>query len=150
MIPPSESSPPRRVAGVLIDFDDAALLVRAIDALGAGQWAGRSLSPTMRRIRDELAAACGPAYADTRTEGPHDLLDALSRRDYYSPVEAARVLDCTPANVRDLCRRGVLDGRRVSGRWLVYAEDVDRRAHHRKQVTPWRSSRSTSTRRARI
>lgn len=46
-------------------------------------------------------------------------------------TQAARILQCTPANVRDLARRQVLPARRSGGRWVYPAEAVQRRAAER-------------------
>jgi excisionase family DNA binding protein len=50
---------------------------------------------------------------------------------WMTPDEASRLLDVTPAHVRDLCRRGVLTARLDRRQWLVDEGSVRAYLHNR-------------------
>lgn len=119
----------RRLDGVYITPDAAKDLAEALfyceDALIK---TGRLWTPKMRRIQSDLVAAC-----ESQTDGgARKLADRVGEapllgHEFVDTVTAAQVLGCTPANVRDLARRGTLPARRIGNRWLVSADAVHAR-----------------------
>lgn len=120
----------RRLEGVYLSPEDATTLADALayceDALIK---TGRQWTPRMQALRSALAAA---AYVSRTDGGARKLADqaradSLLGHEFVDTVTAAQVLGCTPANVRDLARRGTLPARRIGNRWLVSADAVHAR-----------------------
>lgn len=57
-----------------------------------------------------------------------------------SKAEAALILRCSPAHVRDLAARGDLVGLKVAGRWRFRREHIDDYLDRVTSVDPWKRS----------
>jgi excisionase family DNA binding protein len=129
----------QRVAGVLLDPDDAAYLCKALELL-AQLLAGQRSQPTPRlqAVTTKLAK-CAENGSATTVNGSRNCRVRASdadpgHHDGYAQItvaEAARLLDCGERNVRDLVRRGRLSARRTGGRWMVDAAAVELRAERK-------------------
>lgn len=75
------------------------------------------------------------ASANGRTELPPLAPVSCSSREDLDAVTVARRLGCTTRNVRDLCIRGRLSGRKVGGRWFVAPEALDGYLAEREDLT---------------
>ncbi|MFN6549497.1 helix-turn-helix domain-containing protein [Mycolicibacterium septicum] len=124
---------------VLLDSNDAAYLAAALGRL-SDALAGHGLRPSEQLValRTKLAKACASASdstpdtcADIRTVGAQQDSQHTALYDLVDTDEAARILGCTPANVRDLARRGRLPAHRAGRGWLYPAASVVARAEHR-------------------
>lgn len=91
----------------------------------------RCLTKAVANASDPAENACAHVShvgtdADSSQTAPYDLVDT---------GEAARILGCTPANVRDLARRGRLRAHRAGRGWVYPAASVvalsERRAAQR-------------------
>jgi hypothetical protein len=110
----------QRFSGVLLDADEAAYLVEALEH------ASRVARPSPRvaDITRRLRSACGTlAVRARRCALPTDLRQ-LSAHDLLTAGEAALIIRCTTSNVRYLRSRNHLPARRVGSRWLYPAESV--------------------------
>lgn len=116
---------------VLLDSADAAYLAEALQRLCAQLPQGLSPSGKLGAIHAQLAKAV--AYAsnqgrdtsvDVREVGEQRDSRHAAAYDLVDSGEASRILGCTPANVRDLARRGRLPRHRAGGRWLYPARSV--------------------------
>ena len=129
------SLPPTPFAGVLLDLDDAAFLGAALRQLIASLDRQRQ-RPVPREFELEQQLSCSAvASGRTRAESADDPEMELSTTNLLDSETAARLLHCSPENVRGLCRRGSLPGQRVAGRWLIPAEAVHDRAEKRRETT---------------
>ncbi|WP_194786762.1 helix-turn-helix domain-containing protein [Mycobacteroides abscessus] len=117
---------------VLLDSAEAAYLSESLTRL-CGALSEHGLRPSARlsALQDKLAKACASASDSGRDTcvrvrdvgdaqhsghaGAYDLLDS---------AEAATILGCTPANVRDLARRGRLAAHRAGRGWVYPARAV--------------------------
>lgn len=129
-----------RVSGILLDYDDAAYIVKALELmprLFAAQ--GSRPTPRLEAVTDRLrrktdaptdvsARNSGVGVRDQGAQG-----NSCNDMGYeiIDTTDVARILQCTPGNARDLARRKVLPARRVGGRWVFQAEAVMRRAAER-------------------
>lgn len=121
---------------VLLDSEAAGYLAEALSRFFAvlsehGSRPSAQLVDAQAKLRNAAVSASGSArngstsvsYVGGRRgsvhSGAYDLVDS---------GEAARILGCTPANVRDLARRGRLPSHRAGGRWLYPAAAVEQRA----------------------
>ncbi len=114
--------------GVFLTLDDATYLADLLDrvcastrpsarlTLLAGQMRNASQSLAPAQAKDLRGLVSRP---DPRQHATYDLVDVK---------EAARILGCTPANVRDLIARGRLAGHRAGRNWLLPARLVVERA----------------------
>lgn len=117
---------PRFVAGLLLDTDDARFLGSCLDTLLRLLSEKRlAPAPRVRALARLLTSAADsgrgtpePDHADDLSVSSHELVDT---------VTAARLLGCTPENVRALCRRGRLDAQQAGGRWLIPVTAVHER-----------------------
>ena len=104
--------------------------LRALEQLGRTR--GARLTPALQAICAQLDEAAAPTDAGTDAHASTSVPAApwlpLSSHDLLSSEEAAAVLGCSPSNVRDLLRRGVLPGHRTGGRWLLERDAVQLRA----------------------
>ena len=112
----------RVVSGVLLAPEDAAYLARLLaDSARALGRHGVYLPDRAVTLARFLADASSDVRASTPAT-PSELLVSSESTDADPLIDtatAAEVLGCTTANVRDLCRRGRLQGVRHNGRWLV-------------------------------
>ena len=108
---------------VVLTPGQAARLVAALAAcqkLARGH--GARLPVDVRRLATDLAAAAGttePTAGHDDDGVVHDLIDTAT---------AARILGCTPRNVRSLVARGRLTGHYRAGRVLCHRDEVEARA----------------------
>ncbi len=120
--------------GVLLDLDDAQYVSRALAHLVAEINAdrGRVASARLVAVTERLARACETArratpaasnVASSAVADPPPPDD--SPYEWITSVEAARILGCTPANVRDRAGRGTLPARRAGGRWVLPAAAIE-------------------------
>lgn len=142
-----------RGALVVLDAHDAAQLCIAFDKMASQLAAfGVVTSGVVKLPIDRLRAATrnaskplpsgsqasGNGDFDAEVVGAQPDASHIGVRE-ISSAEAARILHCTSANVRDLHRRGRLPARRVGGRWIFDARDVAALAARRrsKYAIPW-------------
>ncbi|WP_369053899.1 MerR family transcriptional regulator [Kineococcus terrestris] len=109
--------------------------VAAADGIAPSR-AWRWLSEEFRQAAADVQARNALTAGGTATRGSAEVpqLEQPSplRQDLIETKEAARMLGCTPRNVRDLAQRGVLDsGRQVAGRLLLERTEVAALAQHR-------------------
>lgn len=114
----------RRLDGVYLAPEDARTLADALayceDALIK---TGRQWTPKMRRLQSDITAACvSGTDADARKLADRTRATSLLGHEFVDTATAARILGCSPGNVRDLARRGTLPARRVGRVWLVSAD----------------------------
>jgi hypothetical protein len=121
---------------VLLDSNDAAYIAEALARFFSvltehGSRPSQQLAEAQAKLRKAAASA-----SDSRTDasgcvrivgGQQGSLHA-GEYDLVDSVQAARILGCTAANVRDLGRRGRLPAHRAGGRWLYPASAVVSRA----------------------
>ncbi|AUM17200.1 MULTISPECIES: helix-turn-helix domain-containing protein [Rhodococcus] len=121
---------PRLVAGLLLDTADARFLAACLEQL-LRLLAERRLQPTPRvRALARLLTSATDSGRGTPEPAPADDL-SVSSHELVDTVTAARILGCTPENVRSLCRRGRLDAQQAGGRWLIPVTAV----HERRGMT---------------
>jgi len=116
-----------RVNGVLLDADDARYLLGALDALLAERTASPRLNALVARLR-RIAEKLAPTQEDTpldvrKVDGQGDS-GHIAPYDLVDTREAAAILGCTSANVRDLARRGKLPRHRAGRGWVYPAASV--------------------------
>lgn len=117
--------------GVYLTVDDAGYLADALDHVCRTAHPSARLADLARRLRKSCAA-----LTPTQEIGRNHLRDVQSELDVsdhraydlLDTDEAARLLGCSAANVRDLVRRGRLPGHRAGNRWLLPARVVVERA----------------------
>lgn len=111
---------PARICRALdVVLNDYRLKVRGLDAelsavLGAVHEA--ALEWDEHRATSESGSSELPANGPVKSSPHARELDAVS---------AAKRIGCSDRNVRDLCIRGQLPGRKVGGRWLIDAAALD-------------------------
>lgn len=117
--------------GVVLEVSEAAVLVAAIDdlCLRTGRQPSGRLGVILAKMRKSVAKTgdSTPKTASLRDNsadpGEHCAYDLVSTG------EAARILGCTPNNVRDLRRRGQLPAHHTGTRWLYPLRVVAARAN---------------------
>lgn len=126
------------VRGVLLGAEDARFLVDALDALLVDRRPSPRLADVIARLRrtaGKLASAQENTDAGARTFGAQQDSGHTAAYDLVDTGEAAAILGCTPANVRDLARRGRLPAHRAGRGWVYPARSVEvlaeQRAAHR-------------------
>lgn len=121
---------------VLLDSNEARYvaeaLARFLVVLGEH---GLRASPTLLDAEARLRKAAVGASDSTRSAsggasgvGGHLSSSHSGVYDLVDSVEAAAILGCTPANVRDLARRGRLPAHRAGRGWVYPAQAVAERA----------------------
>jgi len=120
----------RRVDGILISTDDARTLAEALRQFGAVlAHQGSRLTARMERLRAQLITASDVSTGvSVRPSVPEQGSVPSLTNDTIGATEAARLLGCSPGNVRDLARRGALPAHRTGGRWIFDAHTVRMRA----------------------
>ncbi|WP_373938514.1 helix-turn-helix domain-containing protein [Rhodococcus qingshengii] len=120
----------RRIDGVVLSNEDARDLADALVMFThVLRQVGSKAGPKVIRLRSQLLTAVGVS----KTASSASLSEGVAadgrrlRHDLISTTEAGAILGCSAANVRDLAKRGRLDGQLVGGRWLVTAESVRQR-----------------------
>ena len=132
-----------RVAGVLLDDAEAAFVAGALDELARLMAARRdehgnrtpsrpsprlaTITAKLRRVahNGSRMEATASGRVTTGDDSEHHAAHEVT------PTVAARMLGCTPRNVRDLAARGRVRARRVGGRWVLDAAAVDAYAARR-------------------
>ncbi|WP_138998295.1 helix-turn-helix domain-containing protein [Rhodococcus zopfii] len=118
---------------LVVDRNTADLLVQALDALEA--LAGRRnqrLAPDIIRVRMELNRFRSTSVDEST--GVSDAIDEIlsSTSGGWDTRTAARELGISESAVRQLIRKGRLDGYRHGGRWIVSARSVAEYVNERK------------------
>lgn len=114
-----------RVAGVLLGPGDVAYLVDALDALLRDRRPSAQLADVIARLRRaKLALTQENACVHVREVGAQDDSAQTAAYDLIASAEAAAILGCTAANVRDLARRGRLPRYRAGRGWVYPARSV--------------------------
>jgi hypothetical protein len=125
----------RRVSGVVLDDEDARLLVGAL-ALFRNVLRRTGSRPTskLESLHARLVAAVGVSETppDVSVSGVLPRDGSSFGHDVLDTSAAAEILGCSQANARDLARRGVVPAVHVAGRWLLSASDVRNRATARR------------------
>lgn len=117
-----------QVNGLLLAPDDARYLLDALDALLSDRRASPRLADFVARLRrsaGKLASTQENTCVDVSIVGAQQDSAHTAAYDLVDSGEAARILGCTPANVRDLARRGRLPRHRAGGRWVYPARSVE-------------------------
>lgn len=123
-----------RASGVLLDGDDVAYVLAALDKLLQGRRASAQLADFIARLRKAAKSVVPQPDSDVSTGESARLLGVQtdSRHtalyDLLGSAEVAKVLGCTSGNVRDLRARGRLPAHKAGGRWLYPAAAVIARA----------------------
>jgi excisionase family DNA binding protein len=120
--------------GLYLTVDDAAYLAEFLDHVCRNMHPSPRLADFARRLKKSCAALT-PAQENRRNHlrGVHSEPDMSEHRAYdlVDTDEAARLLGCSAANVRDLVRRGRLPAQRAGNRWLLPARVVIERAERK-------------------
>lgn len=112
----------RRLDGVFVDSEDARKIVRALRLFHGmlpkvGSRPTEEFEELLARLGTAVHASIPAVHASESTDGAHSLQSF--DHEFVDTITAARVLGCTPGNVRDRARRGTLPAVQVGGRWLV-------------------------------
>lgn len=121
---------------VLLDSNDAAYVAEALSRFfkvlsDQGSRPSQQLVDTQSKLRKAAVSASVSVQNEgprVRSLGQHHDPPQGGLYDLVDSVAAARILGCTPANVRDLARRGRLPAHRAGSRWLYPAAAVVERA----------------------
>lgn len=116
-----------RVSGVLLDTDEARYLLDALDTLLLGRTPTARLNVFIERLRrstGKLAIAQENTPPSARKVDVQQDSSHIALYDLVGSREAARILGCTQANVRDLARRGSLPRHRAGRGWVYPAASV--------------------------
>lgn len=116
--------------GVLLEVSEAEVLVATIEDLcrRTGRQPSGRLGPIVAKMRKVVA---NTGDSDTKTAsllGNTADSGQSSAYDLVTTGEAARIIGCTPNNVRDLRRRGQLPAHHTGTRWLYPLRMVEARA----------------------
>lgn len=123
-----------RVNGVLLAPEDARYLLDALDALLSDRRASPRLADFVARLRrsaGKLSSTQDDTCVDVSKVGAQRDSVHTATYDLVDSGEAARILGCTPANVRDLASRGRLPRYQAGGRWVYPARSVEQLAARR-------------------
>ncbi|WP_280354289.1 helix-turn-helix domain-containing protein [Nocardia otitidiscaviarum] len=127
------------LAGVFLTPDDADYIARALDLLRK-QLRANNAAPSAKldMVTERIARSAANARVPRRNASPcvsHARAHEESAEDpvygWITTAEAARILGCTPGNVRDRARRKTLPAHLAGGRWVYPAEAIIRLAEHR-------------------
>jgi hypothetical protein len=128
-----------RLNGVLLDVDDAAYLAETLKQdfaalAGVGIRPSERVTELQRKLVKAVANASESSrdtHVDVRLIGEQPDSAHTALYDLVDSGEAARILGCTPANVRDLGRRGQIPRHRAGRGWVYPATAVVARAERR-------------------
>lgn len=113
---------------VVLDASAASLLVEVLAVLPQhGLHPNARLADVESQLRKACANASEPprnACADERMPGSQSGSPQTAMYDLVNSKEAAEILGCTAANVRDLARRGRLPRHRAGRGWVYPAASV--------------------------
>lgn len=117
-----------RISGVLIDEGDVDFLIRMFEQLPKH---GIRVVGALAEFESKLRKACAHArHSDRDTLPDVRKVDSqpdsghVALYDLVDSAEAARILGCTAANVRDLARRGRIPRHRAGRGWVYPAASV--------------------------
>lgn len=120
---------------VVLDAPTAALLVAVLAELPQR---GVHLNARLTDVQTQLRKACANASesrqnacADVRIPGAQPVSGQTAIYDLVNSREAAGILGCTAANIRDLARRGRLPRHRAGRGWVYPAVAVEALAAER-------------------
>jgi excisionase family DNA binding protein len=71
-----------------------------------------------------LVLAANIATTSGNPDNPDDDTEQHVEHEQIDTAEAAKLLGCSPRNVRYLADRGRIPGHRVAGRWTFHRDDV--------------------------
>jgi hypothetical protein len=117
-----------RVEGVMLGADDAAFLIEMFEQLRkrglnvAGRLA--DFEARLRKACANVSSRAENSCADVSKVGEQQDSGHAAPYDLVDSGEAARILGCTSANVRDLARRGTLPRHRAGRGWVYPAASV--------------------------
>lgn len=118
--------------GLFVTVEDALFIADRLDKLCAGKdTAPARLAHVSKRLR-QACAALTPSQEKTGSDRRKHLRGVpfdpepgdYERYDVVETGEAAQLLGCSAANIRDLIRRDRLPARRAGNRWLVSSSAV--------------------------
>lgn len=97
----------------------------------------RALSPKAAELARFSQRRAGVNATSSATTGPSSSAVEIgtaqhSEREPLTTADAAARLGITPNAVRELRRRGVIQGERIGGRWQFDAADIERRAKRKE------------------
>jgi hypothetical protein len=125
--------------GVFITADDAALLADVLDTACRTMRPSARVADLARRLRqtvDRAAPASDGANGSANARAPQPDPGDIRAHDLLTAGDAARVIECTTANIRYLREHGHLPAHRAGSRWLYPAAAVvdyaERRASKRR------------------
>lgn len=129
--------------GVFLDPEDADYVGRALDLLRQ-QLRQNNTAPSAKldavttRIM-KAAENARPARTNARPNASASQSQQDSTDDpvygWITSNEAARILGCTPGNVRDRARRQTIPAHRAGGRWVYPSEAIVRMAEPTQHST---------------
>lgn len=117
--------------GVYLSADEATYLTNFLDHVCRAMQPSPKLVDFARRLKKSCVGLTPTQeIGRNRLRGVHSEPDVGDHAAYdlVDTDEAARLLECSAANVRDLVRRGRLPGHRSGNRWLLPARAVVERA----------------------
>lgn len=126
----------QRFTGVIVTTDDVAYIVGALEEFvelltKRGEVPHRRLPTLIHQLRQTADNGSGFGSNGRKTGRKSTPKSDFGNDAGYaliSVAEAARRLDCTERNIRDLAARGSLRAERVGGRWLLDPDAVTERA----------------------
>lgn len=105
---------------IVLPVDAARSLSRAV--FSSADFAARHgarIDPTVLQLAAEISSATG------ETARPPLLLDEAIQHELIDANTAAKMLGCSPRNVRDLASRDRIPGNKVAGRWQFTRDDIE-------------------------
>lgn len=116
--------------GVVLEASEAEVLVATIEDLcrRTGRQPSGRLGPIVAKLRKVVANTGDSPTKTASLFGNSAKSDQSCAYDLVTTGEAARIIGCTPNNVRDLRRRSVLVGHYTGTRWLYPLRLVEARA----------------------
>ncbi|MDC8982163.1 helix-turn-helix domain-containing protein [Mycobacterium marinum] len=116
-----------RVDGVMISVADARYVLAALEALLTGRSPSAQLSQFIGQLRKTVVRASdsgSDTSVDVRKLGLQQDSGHHGLYDLVDSGEAAAIIGCTSANVRDLGKRGRIPRYLAGGRWVYPVASV--------------------------
>ena len=106
--------------GIVISTRDAHLLATTVfSAADFAHQRGARLDPRILSLAVDITSALGAS------EEPSPQLNEPIEHEHIDASEAAKILNCSPRNVRDLAKRKRLPGTKVAGSWQFLRDEVE-------------------------
>jgi hypothetical protein len=121
----------QRVTGVLLDTDEARYLVEVLEHAVRIARPSARVADITRRLRRTVDAANAAANGNANGRAPEPDPGHIRAHDLLTAGDAARVIECTTANIRWLRQHGHLPAHRAGNRFLYPAAAVVEYAEHR-------------------